>query len=85
MRSRAVDRTNRNKTATAVERFGGNTEKHISIDAKFSRINENEKYISQSTRNWTFGQHKCGLTKLLKATISTEDILKRQFVTKDDY
>ena len=42
--------------------------KHILIQAKFSRINGNNKYISQSTRNWKFGQHKSGLTKLLKAT-----------------
>ena len=43
-------------------------QKHILIQAKFSRISENNKYISQSTRNWKFGQHKSGLTKLLKAT-----------------
>ena len=41
-------------------------QKHILIQAKFSRINGNNKYISQSTRK--FGQHKSGLTKLLKAT-----------------
>ena len=36
-------------------------QKHILIQAKFSRINGNNKYISQSTRNWKFGQHKSGL------------------------
>ena len=43
-------------------------QKHILIQGKFSRINENERHISQSTRNGAFGQHKSGLTKLLKAT-----------------
>ena len=33
-------------------------QKHIFIQANFSRINENDKYISQSTMNWTFGLHK---------------------------
>ena len=42
--------------------------KHFLIRAKFSLINENNKSISQSTRNWKSGQHKWGLTKLLKAT-----------------
>ena len=61
---RAVDKINRKKMAAAVGKFG-EREKHILIQAKFSRINRNNKYISQSTRNWKFGQHK---TKLLKAT-----------------
>ena len=65
---RAVDRINRTKMAAAVGRFGESNFKHILIQEKFSRINENNKYISQSTRNWKFGQHKSGLTKLLKAT-----------------
>ena len=45
-------------------------QKHILIQGKFSRINGNSKYmyISQSTWNWKFGQHKSGLTKPLKAT-----------------
>ena len=43
-------------------------QKDILIQAKFSRINGNNKYISQSTRNWKFRQHKSGLTKPLKAT-----------------
>ena len=43
-------------------------QKHILIQAKFSRINGNNKYISQSTRNWKSGQHKSGLTKPVKAT-----------------
>ena len=45
---RAVDRININKMAAAVGRFGES--KNIFIQAKFSRINENNKYISQSTR-----------------------------------
>ena len=66
---RAVHRINRNKMAAAVIKVW-REQKHILIQAKFSRINENNKYIhvSQSTRNWKFGQHKSGLTKLLKAT-----------------
>ena len=66
---RAVDRINRNKMAAAVRKVW-REQKHILIQAKFSRINENNKYIhvSQGTRNWKFGQHKSGLTKLLKAT-----------------
>ncbi len=38
------------------------------IREKFDRFNEIYKYINQSTRNWTFVQHKRGFTKLLKAT-----------------
>ena len=64
---RAVDKINRNKMAAAVEKVW-REQKHILIQAKFSRINGNNKYISQSTRNWKFEQHKSGLTKLLKAT-----------------
>ena len=57
---RAVDKINRNKMAAAVGKVW-REQKHI-------LINGNNKYISQSTRNWKFGQHKSGLTKLLKAT-----------------
>ena len=64
---RAVDKINRNKMAAAVGKVL-REQKHILIQAKFRRINGNNKYISQSTRNWKFGQHKSGLTKLLKAT-----------------
>ena len=65
---RAVDKINRNKMAAAVGKVW-REQKHILIQAKFSRINGNNKYISQRTRNWKkFGQHKSGLTKLLKAT-----------------
>ena len=64
---RAVDRINRNKMAAAVGKVW-REQKHILSQTKFSRINENNKYISQSTRNWKFEQHKIGLTKLLKAT-----------------
>ena len=55
---RAVDRTKqqRNKMAAAVGRFGEN--KNILIHVKFDRYKENNKYINQSTSNWTFGQHK---------------------------
>jgi len=42
--------------------------KNITIHEKFDRFNESYKYINQSTRNWTFVQHKRGFTKLLKAT-----------------
>ena len=65
---RAVDRTKqqRNKMAAAVGRFGEN--KKILIHVKFDRCKENTKYINQSTSNWTFGQHRWGLAKLLKAT-----------------
>ncbi len=35
---------------------------------KFYQFNESYKYINQSTRNWTFVQHKRDFTKLLKAT-----------------
>ena len=52
--------------AAAVGRFGEN--KNILIHVKFDRYKENNKYINQSTSNWTFGQHKWGLAKLLKAT-----------------
>ena len=37
------------------------------IHAKVSQINENDKYINESTSNWTFGQHERGFTKLLQA------------------
>ena len=62
----AVDRIKRNKMATAV----GSLERAKTYfnSAKFSRVNENKKYISQSTTNWKFGRHKSGLTKPLKAT-----------------
>ena len=60
---RGVDKINRNKMAAAVGKVGKS--KNIST---FSRIDGNNKYISQSTRNWKFGQHKIGLTKPLKAT-----------------
>ena len=84
---RAVDKINRNKMAAAVGKVW-REQKHILIQVKFSQINGNNKYISQSTRNWKFGQHKSGLTKLLKLLLTklpTEDFLTRQFVTKDDY
>ncbi len=42
--------------------------KNITIHEKFDRFNESYKYVNQSTSNWTFVQHKRGLTKLLKAT-----------------
>ena len=64
---RAVDKINRNKTAAAVGK-AWREQKHILIQAKFSRTNGNYKYIRQNTRNWKFGQHKSGLTKPLKAT-----------------
>ena len=67
---RDVDRINRNKKINGGRcREVWREKKHtcILIQAKFIRINENSKYISQSTRNWKFGQHKRGLTKLLKA------------------
>ena len=54
---RAVDKINRNKMAAAVGKVW-REQKHILIQAKFGRINGNSKYISQSTRNWKFGQHK---------------------------
>ena len=54
---RAVDKKNRNKMAAAVGKVW-KEQKHILIHAKLSRINGNNKYISQSTRNWKFGQHK---------------------------
>ena len=79
---RAVDKLNRNKMAAAVGRFG-ESKKHILIRAKFSQINENNKPISQSTRNWKFGQHKRGLTKLLKAT--NRGVSYATVLTKDDY
>ena len=79
---RDVDKINRNKMAAAVGKVW-REQKHILIQVKFSQINGNNKYTSQSTRNWRFGHHKSGLTKSLKAT--TEDFLTRQFVTKDDY
>ena len=43
-----------------VGRFGEN--KNVLIHVKFDRYKENNKYINQSTSNWTFGQHKWGLT-----------------------
>ena len=52
--------------AAAVGEFGGS--KNILIHAKFDRFNENNNYLNQSTRNWTFFQHRRGFTKLLKAT-----------------
>ncbi len=42
--------------------------KNITIYEKFDRFNESYKYTNQSTRNWTFVQHKRGFKKLLKAT-----------------
>ena len=64
---RAVDKTNTEKNGGRCRKVW-REQKHILIQAKISQINENNKYIGQSTMNWTFGQHKCGLTKLLKAT-----------------
>ena len=64
---RAVGKINRNKMAAAVAKVW-REQKYILIQAKFGRINGNNKYISPSTRNWKFGQHKSGLTKPLKAT-----------------
>ena len=64
---RAVDKINRNEMAAAVGKVW-REQKHILIQAMFSRINGNNKYITQSTRKWKFWQHKSGLTKLLKAT-----------------
>ena len=58
---RAVNKINRNKMAAAVGKVW-REQKHILIQAKFSRINENNKYISQSTRNWKFGQHNRGFS-----------------------
>ena len=56
---RAVDRTKqqRNKMAATVGRFGEN-KNTVLIHVKFDRYKENNKYINQSTSNWTFGQHK---------------------------
>ena len=71
---RAVDKINRNKMAAAVGKVWIE-QKHILIQAKFSRINGNNRYISQSTRNWKFGQHKSGLTKPLKAV--RDDVIVR--------
>ena len=64
---RAVDKINRNKVAAAVGKVW-REQKYMLIQAKFSRINGNNKYISQSTRNWKVGQHKSGLREPLKAT-----------------
>ena len=65
---RAVDKINRNKMAAAFGKVW-REQKHIFMQAKFSRIDGNNKYISQGTRNWKFGQHKSGLAvKPLKAT-----------------
>ena len=52
--------------AAAVGKFGEN--KHKLIYVKFDRHKENNKDANQSTNTWTFGQHKSGLAKLLKAT-----------------
>ncbi len=41
---------------------------NITIHETFDQFNERYKYINQSTRNWTYVQHKRGFTKLLKAT-----------------
>ena len=42
--------------AAAVGRFGEN--KNILIHVKFDRYKKTNKYINQSSSNWTFGQHK---------------------------
>ena len=81
---RAVDKINRNKMAAAVRKVW-REQKHILIQAKFSRIIGNNKYISQSTRNWKFGQHKSGLTKPLKATNRGFSYATVRNITKDDY
>ena len=68
--------------AAALGRFGEN--KNILIHVKFDRYKENNKDINQSIITWTFGQHKQGLAKLLKATnrgfsyatVRNEEILK---------
>ena len=52
-------KTQRNKMAATVGRF--EEKKTYLIHAKFCRINDNNKYINQSTSNWTSGQHKRGL------------------------
>ncbi len=41
--------------------------KNITIHEMLDRFNESYKYINQSTRNWTFVQHKRGFTKVRKA------------------
>ena len=67
MHVRAFDKINRNKMAAAVGKVW-REQKHILIQAKFSWIKGNNKYISQSKWNWKFGQYKSGLMKPLKAT-----------------
>ena len=63
---RAVDWTNTIKQNGGRCRKVWREQKHL-IHAKVCRINENNKYINESTSKWTFGQHKRGFTKLLKA------------------
>ena len=56
--------------------------KNILIHVKFDQYNENNKYINQSTSNWTFGRHKRILAKLLTnrgfsyATVRNEERLQ---------
>ena len=64
---RAVDRKKHNKTKWRPLSQGLNRTKTYLIPAKFCGINENNKYVNQSTSNLTFGQHRRGSTKLLKA------------------
>ena len=59
---RTVDKINRKKMAAAVGKIW-REQKHILIQAKFSRINVNNKYISQSIRNWKFGQQAGSTSK----------------------
>ena len=59
--------------AATVGRLGGS--KNILIHAKFDRFTKNNKYINQSTSNWTLGQHKRDLMNLLKATNSVSIFL----------
>ena len=63
----------RNRMAAGVGRFGDS--KEYLIHAKFCRINENEKYINESTSNWTFGQqkHLHKTTESLQPRISSRD------------
>ena len=53
-----VDRTNTSKENDGCCRKVWRGQITYLIHAKFGRINENNKYINQSTSNWPVGQHK---------------------------
>ena len=62
-----------------------------SIHSKLDRFNEKFKFVNQSTSNWTFVQHKIGITiiiiiiLLLLLLLLLFLLISRQLLQKEDY